>query len=228
MQRVSFSIPTVVLSGLMLLNATCGQTQAAVALNGTFGFTPIGTITYSGSNLGQADSVTFPGIEVVNTVPPTYNGAANDFSSGAAGIPLLSHVTINPSSLNLPSVSGTFIPVSDVNFLVISDGTSPADRFDFSLLGLMKTSSGPSDLEVYGEGILHDTQGVFSDTTGLLGIAFTQSGSSGAVNASFSVATSVVPEPGTMAAGCLAVGCVLLGFSSGGRSKAFLRRQCRS
>ena len=196
----------------VLLGAACLQVKAAMPLSGTFGFTPIGTVTYSGSTLGQAASVTLPVLDIVNTVPPTYQGAANDFYSGAGSIPLLSHVIIDPSTLNLPSIFGSFVSVNYLNFLTISDGTSPANRYDFSLLGLMKTSNGASDLEVYGQGILHDTQGVFADTAGILSIAFTQTGQSGAVNASFSVATSAVPEPGTFAVGVFAAALVILGI----------------
>ena len=212
------------LTGLLFLAAGPWEASAALALNGTFGFTPIGTISYSGLNLGQADSVTLPATEVVNTVPITYDGAANDFYAGSSAIPLLSHLAVNPSTLTLPSVWGSFVPRGYVNFLVISDGTNPNNRYDFSLLSLMKTSNGPSDLEVYGEGILHDTQGVFADTTGLLSIAFTQTGQNGAVNASFSVATSVVPEPGTLVAGCFAFGWVLIGSFAYGRRSATVGR----
>ena len=207
---------------VLLLVACRWEANAALALNGTFGFTPIGTIGYTGSNLGQAGSATIPVTEVVNTVPATYNGTANDFYNGSGAIPLLTHIGVNPLTLTLPSMSGSFVPSTYLNFLTISDGTSPNNRYDFSLLALMKTSNGPSDLEVYGEGILHDTQGIFADTSGLLSIAFTQAGQNGAANASFSFATSVVPEPGTFLAGCFGVGCVLLG------SFAFGRRRARS
>lgn len=215
MGRTNGSNLRTLLSSLFVLAAACGPLKGAVALNGTFGFTPIGTISYSGASLGQADSVTLPTTELINTVPATYNGSANDFFSGANSIPLLSHVSINPSTLSLPSVWGSFVSVSDANFLVVSDGTSPANRYDFSLLELMKTSGNGSDLEVYGQGILHDTQGIFADTPGVISIAFTQTGQTGAVNASFSVASSVVPEPGTLAAGLAALGVAILGLVRG-------------
>src|SRR5260221_4347465 len=91
------------LIGLLLVGAGSWEAAAAVALNGTFGFTPIGNISYSGPNLGQADSVTLPATEVVNTVPATYNGVANDFYAGSSAIPLLSHLEVNPLTLSLPS-----------------------------------------------------------------------------------------------------------------------------
>jgi hypothetical protein len=194
---------------VLVMAATRWEAGAAVEINGTFGFTPIGTISYSGPNLGQSDSVTLPATEVVNTVPVSYNGIANDFYAGSSSVPLMSQVAVNPLTLILPAVWGTFVQSDYVNFLTISDGTTPNNRYDFSLHNLMKASSGGGDLELYGEGVLHDTQGVFADTTGLLSIAFTQA-QSGAVNASFSIATSVVPEPGTFAAGCFTLGFVMV------------------
>lgn len=199
-------------AGLCLLGFGVSESKAAVTLNGTFGFIPIGTVTYTGTSLGEADSVNLPATEMVNTVPANYGGAANDFYTGSAAIPLLSHVTVNPLTLGLPSVWGSFMAASEPNFLLISDGTSPANRFDFSLVELMKTSSGASDLELYGQGVLHDTQGIFADTPGQISIAFTQTSQTSAVNVSFSVATSVVPEAGTLTAGCVAAGLALLEF----------------
>jgi hypothetical protein len=219
-----FIFQQLALCSVLFVAVGCWEADAAVALSGTFGFTPIGTITYSGANLGLADSVTLPATEVVNTVPATYNGVANFFYAGASAIPLLSHLAVNPSTLSLPTVWGSFTPSSYLNFLVISDGTSPNNRYNFSLLDLMKTSNGSSDLEVYGQGMLHDTLGVFADTPGLLSIAFTQTGPTGAVNASFSVATSIVPEPGTLVAGCFALGWVLIGFFAYGRNSAGFRK----
>ncbi|HLH56761.1 MAG TPA: hypothetical protein VKY92_24460 [Verrucomicrobiae bacterium] len=210
--------------GLVLL-AISGQVRlhAAVALNGTFGFTPVGSITYSGPDLGQADSISLPATEIVNTVPANYNGSLNDFYSGPAAIPLLSHVNLGALTLSLPAQSGTYTPVNYPNFLVISDQTNPADRFDFTLIELMRASSSSSDLEVYAQGILHDSSGVFSDTSGLLSITFTQAGPGAAVNASFSVASTAVPEAGTIASGCVALGVSILGFAGVARNKLRLR-----
>ena len=179
-------------------------------LSGTFGFTPVGTITYSGTDLEHASSVSFPSTEIVNTVPETYNGGPNDFFTGGSMIPLLSQVTLTALNLSLPALFGSFTTVNNPDFLTISGGTAPNDRFDFDLVELMKTSNGSASLDIFGRGILHDTQGVFADTPGLLSIAFTQTGQNGAVNASFSVATSAVPEPGTFFAGFSALAIFLV------------------
>jgi hypothetical protein len=197
---------------LITAGATCCANAAVEAISGTFGFTPVGDITYTGADLQQASAVTFPSLEVVNTVPAAYNGSANDFATGASSIPLGSFVTINNGNgtLTLPAVQGVYTPAIYPNFLGISNGTTPSDRFDFDLVELMRTSSGSSSLDVFGMGILHDTLGIFSDTPGLISIAFSQSGQGGAVNASFSVASTVVPEPGTLVAGLCALGFVLL------------------
>jgi hypothetical protein len=200
------------LSLLVTAGACCCANAAVEALNGTFGFTPIGDLTYSGPDLQQATSVTFPALEVVNTVPAAYNGNANDFATGASSVPLGSFITINNGigTLTLPAVQGVYTPSIYPNFLGISNGTTPSDRFDFNLLELMRTSSGSSSLDIYGMGILHDRLGIFSDTPGVIAIAFTQAGQGGAVNASFSVASTAVPEPGTLIAGVCALGFVLL------------------
>lgn len=192
---------------------------AAMALDGTFGFVPVGTISYSGPNLGQAASVTLPTIEIVNTVPASYNGNPNDFYSGPASIPVLSQVSVSPLTFSLPSQWGSFVAVNYPNFLAISDQTNPSDRFDFSLVDLMKTSGGASDLEIFAQGILHDSSGVFADTPGLLSISLSQAGSGATVNASFSVATSAVPEPGTLAEGGLALGLALAGLAKVARKE---------
>jgi len=196
---------------LLLLVGACANTNAAVELNGTFGFTPIGDIAFSGTDLEHASSVTFPSTEVVNTVPSTYNGSPNDFFAGTTGIPILSHVTLSPLTLSLSALSGSFSAVNYPAFLEVSSGTAPNNRYDFDLLELMKTSNGSSSLDIYGKGILRDTQGVFADTPGLFSIAFTQTGQGGAINGSFSIATTAVPEPGTFLAGFCALGFLLLG-----------------
>jgi hypothetical protein len=204
---------------LFLLLFAAVPLKGAVLLNGTFGFAPVGTVTYNGASLGEAESVKLPSTEIVNTVPLMYNRSPNDFYSGPNRIPLLSYVSIDPLTLQLPSVGGSFVSVNYLNFLVVSDGTTPAGRYDFNLVELMKTSAGGSDLEVYGQGILHDTQGIFADTPALLSIAFTQPGSGGAVNASFSLASTTVPEPGTVAAGVIAFGVAARGMARLGRKR---------
>src|SRR6516225_1053735 len=197
---------------LLSLFTTIGSAKAAVVpLNGTFGFTPLGDVSYSGADLEDAVSITLPSMELINTVPAIYNGNPNDFFSGPASISLGAQVAIAPLTLNMPVISGSFSSVSFINFLDIPGSGTPGDHFDFDLLELEKTSSGPSSLNLYGTGILHDSQGHFADTPGIISIAFTQTGQIGAVNASFSVATSSVPEPGTITTGAFAIAFLLIG-----------------
>lgn len=195
---------------------------AVVDLNGTFGFTPVGEITYTGPSLAQAGSIVLPSLELVNTVPANYGGRVNDFAAGPSSIALGSSINLNNGNgtLTLPSVQGVFTSVNFPDFLRISSGTTPANRYDFDLLELMTTSNGFSTLNVSGLGVLHDSLGIFADTPGIISIAFTQTGLGGAVNASFSVA-SAVPEPGTFAAGLCALGSVVFyGLARNRRSRS--------
>ena len=104
----------------------------AATANATFGFTPIGTISANnGGDILAATAITMPGIEVVNTVPPTNLGSANDrFCTGtnaATCVALASNVTLSP--LTIPLMTGA---VSLPNFLSFSSSTTPTNRYTFS------------------------------------------------------------------------------------------------
>jgi hypothetical protein len=211
---------TIPLFSLILVVGASFSATAAVEMNGTFGFVPFGDITYTGSDLAHASSVSLPANELVNTVPQFFNGKANDFFSAASAIPTFSQVTLNlsksdPLSLDLSMIGGSFSTASLANFIIAStpalghNGTTPGDRYSFELLEIMKSTSTGYPLYISGIGVLHDSAGQYLDTPAALNIGFTQT-ESGTINASLTVATTAVPEPGTIATGCCALGFLLL------------------
>ncbi len=217
---------TAPLFSVFMAATTCFPAKAAVDV-GTFGFVPIGDITYTGLDLEHATSVTLPANSValptasgfVNTVPQFYNGNPNYFYSGANSIPLLSLGNINihqlnPPVLDLSAIGGSYSAVGLGDFLIL---TTPFDTYRFDLEELLRTSSDPLSLILYGTGTLFDANG--SSVPGSISMAFTQTTLSSAVNASFTLATAAVPEPGTIGAGCCALGFLLLaGLRRAGRS----------
>ena len=196
----------------LLLASGVGLEARAAMIYGTFGFVPLGNVTYSGPDLGDATSLGLPEHGLINTIPDSYNGNPNDFSAaGAAVLNLLSQVDLSSLVLPLTGVvpAGDFLSFSaDTSF---ASGTTPSDRYDFDLQTLTKTSSGSSSLNLSGTGVLVDTIHGFANTPALLSLALTQSAPGGAINVSFSLATAVVPEPGTVGAAAAALAmCVLL------------------
>jgi hypothetical protein len=182
---------------------------SADPINGTFGYVPIGSTTFTPpGNIGTATSVMIPPTEVVNTIPPTFLGNPNAFASGPASFFLGASVTVSPLTLNPMSVNdGMFHPEVLPAYLTFASGTggtTPANRFVFSMSSIRWASSGPQELDFAALGTLHDTAGVFMDQRSDLSGSFTQPSMGGPVNASFTFETPAqitppgVPEPASL------------------------------
>jgi hypothetical protein len=187
-----------------------GGDASADPLNGTFGYVPIGSTTFTPpGNIGTATSVTIPSTEIVNTIPTTFLGNPNAFFAGPASFSLGASVTVNPLTLNPMHVGdGMFHPENHPGYLTFADGTggtTPANRFVFSMTSIRWASSGPQELDFAALGTLHDTAGVFADQTSDVSGSFTQTVAGGSINASFTFETPAgitpptgVPEPASL------------------------------
>jgi hypothetical protein len=145
--------------------------------------------------------VTIPALESVNTVPPTYLGNPNDFFAGASAINVGDSVTISALTLNPTNINGGLTTLVLPNYLIASSGSSPANRYEFSMSSIRWSSSAATDLSFVAFGTFHDTAGVFSDNAASISGSFTTTGT-GSVNASFTFDTPpapnlITPEPAT-------------------------------
>lgn len=142
---------------------------AATEINGTLGFIPVGNVTYSGAALGSSTSVSVPALELVNTIPPTFNGNPNGFLSFVAPGDL---VTLAPLTI-APAGSETII----------------FDGFTLIVSGIAFSSAGAGDLHMEAFGTVSGNG--FNTTPAEFSASFTQtSGGDGAVNGSFTLDAS--------------------------------------
>jgi hypothetical protein len=186
------------------LAASAVASQAAF-INGTLGISPIGTVTYTGADLGDATSVTVSSLEIVNTTPTTYNSINNDFAVGSYSVSTYPAFTlVNISTTTLTS------SLSGISSFLTFNSTS-GDTYKFNLSSWTTSSSGANNLSFEGTGTLYDSQGHFLSTTTKISASFTTTGD-GAVNGSFTLSTVPVPEPATFIAGLGAL--CLFGFTA--------------
>jgi len=129
-----------------------GGDASADPLNGTFGYVPIGSTTFAPpGDIGTATSVTIPSTEIVNTIPATFLGNPNAFFSGPASYSTGANVTVSPLTLSPMFVNDhTFHPEVLPAYLTFASGTggsTPANRFVFSMSSIRWNSSGPQELD---------------------------------------------------------------------------------
>ena len=208
-----------------------GGDASADPLNGTFGYVPIGSTTFAPpGDIGTATSVTIPSTEIVNTIPATFLGNPNAFFSGPASYSTGANVTVSPLTLNPMGVNDhTFHPEVLPAYLTFASGTggsTPANRFVFSMSSIRWNSSGPQELDFAALGTVHDTAGIFTDQTSDISGSFTQTTMGGSVNASFTFETpatisaaTAAPEPASLT--LLGLGALgLLGYGWRKRKQA--------
>jgi len=180
-----------------------GAAQAA-QLNANLGFIPMGGATsYAGPNLQNATSVTFvapPAVSMVNTIPASYLGAVNDFSTGPLQVSLASHVTISPLTFDFSEQDG--VPGSGAFTVTFNTAAGVAV---FTATSFTKSSASPNTLDLL---ILGETSGIGFDTSPsqLLSNFNQVGGPPNAVNVSstFSSPPERTPEPSAIL-GVLAV-----------------------
>ncbi len=190
--------------GLAVLAEKPAQAQV---INGTFGFTPVGNITYTGASLDTATAINISGNETVNTVDGAiYLGRPNQFNptSGSpyamtlgqsvflSGAPstMVIPVTTNASAFGSPFL--TFVTggltfsyrITSVTSFV-GTSTPPGAALSFNTLGVL-TSSGTTNQSAQLSG------------------SFTQTSPTASVNGSFTFSSppsvvAAVPEPGVVA-----------------------------
>jgi hypothetical protein len=208
--KMKTSYPFNRLGSLVLLGAglMLGQAANAAFVNGTLGFVPFGSITYTGATLGSATSITIPALEIVNGEPAVYDGNPNTFITGPGAVDIGSAVALSTTTLTFPQ--GAISGYLQFSYDLLDPGTTPQGRYVFSLATLSESSSGPNNLSFQAYGTLTDLAGYYSPTPAQFSGSFTSIGS-GTVNASFSLNSPVTaPEPGTYAAGIGGLAIVLL------------------
>jgi hypothetical protein len=182
-----------------------GAAKAALVLNGSFAASSIGSgATYTSSSLKLDSQNVLSGSTTgdFTTLFPDDNNFAN-------GVTPYSFVTATTATISGIGSSSTH-PTSEniVNFFQLTSDSTPANRFDYALTSLYYQSPG----KFYGNGIIHDSTGVYEDTYASVIISY--SGVPGNYSYGFTMATGgAVPEPGAYAglAGALAV----LGIGAG-------------
>ncbi len=194
MARIASVLTTVAFTSIIPFSL--GNVAQAQQVAGSIGFTGVGSVSFTGPNLGSAITLDFPDINIVNIVDPTYNmgGPAipNDFFVSPLLVSLSSPVTITPNLLD------TTIPVP---FSV--DFTTAVGLATFTGTSFFRASAVSNALDISYEGILTGTG--FQPTNAQLSLAFTNTGN---VNYSGTLATipnipnpqglESVPEPGMM------------------------------
>lgn len=179
---------------------------SAATLNANIGFSPLGSTTYTGSNLANATSINFANTNLVNTNNPTYQAPGgsllpNDFYDGnAGGSPQAFAVSLG-STLTLSPDPFTISPTASLPFVVTF--TSATGPVTFTSSSFTTSSSGPNALDFAFLGTLTGTG--FDPSTASLTFAFTQTGGvGGAVNYSATIASppnvapTSTPEPSAL------------------------------
>jgi hypothetical protein len=193
-----------------------GNGARAAFANATFGYVPFGSTTFTGANLGSATSITIPGLELVNNLPPMFLGNPNNFNGGPNGFSLASTVTVNPLTLNPMFIGdGIFHNLNLPNYATFAGGgggSTPANRYTFSVTSIRWDSSNPNEIDFIALGIFHDSNGTFANDSADISGSFTTTGVGNppTVNTSFTFETPTTittgaPEPATV---------TLLGFGA--------------
>jgi hypothetical protein len=187
------------LTAVLLAFSTAGM-ASLLSPNATFGFIPLGgALAISpGNDLLAATSVTLPSSELINTVPSTAFGIANDFDGATPLLTAGNSLVLNPLTISLTSG-----PVSLPDLISFPSSTG---RFDFSASSeVVSFSAATRSVSALFLGTFHDTTaGGFSDAPASVTFSFNQSAANTATNDSATFSTppqaviASVPEPGSL------------------------------
>lgn len=171
---------------LLIPIALCASAAYGSTINGTFGWVPpANSVSFAGSVLGSATSVTIPAVEMINALPPLYLGQPNDFAGLLTLGANLSVIPTNP----VAHIGDGFFPDLEPAYAEFL-GT----RFEFDLASIEWSSSRPTNLSLLADGSLIDHLGLFDPTAVQISGSFTTTGS-GAINGSFTLTTTPVATP---------------------------------
>ena len=192
------------LAGSVAAFGFAGAAQAA-QLNANVGYVPVGVVSYTGPNLSNATSVTFPALNFVNTNPATYLGKPNDFFSGPLAVSLGSNVVLSPLTFDFSEPDGVVGAGAFTVTFATTSGTATFTATSFTT----DTSPGSTDtIDLLIQGTITGTG--FDTTLAEILVNLNQVGGPGnAVNASSTFASkpsppTSVPEPSAIL-GILAV-----------------------
>jgi hypothetical protein len=199
-------------AALMAALLSPAVSQAAF-VNGTLGFIPFGAqASFVGANWASATSLTFASNpHYVNTLP-----SGNGFNAGTGvtqltGFPAATSAQLFVSTAPL-TLSG--VGTSPVSVPVTSLFSFGSGRWLFDLVTLSRSSSGPNNASLAGQGVLRDTAGVFQNTQAAFSLSNPTVAGNNLSNYSVSFAAggvSAVPLPAALpllAAGLAAFGAL--------------------
>jgi hypothetical protein len=179
-----------------------GAIAQAAQLNANLGYIPVGTVSYTGSNLSNATSVTFPALNLVNTNQATYKGDPNDFFSGPLAVSIGSTVTLSPLTFDFSEGDGVVGAGAFTVTFATASGTAT-----FTATSFTTDSANPNTLDLLMQGTTTGTG--FDPSPSSILVNFNQvGGPGGVVNASSTFASPPItmdtPEPSAIL-GILAV-----------------------
>jgi hypothetical protein len=138
---------------------------------GTFGYTGLGTPSYTGANLGSATSVTVPTGIFVNNVPTMYLGQPNIFYPATEFQVYLS--AVYPTALTVSNINTGSVTYNLNDYLTWAFS---GDTYYFSLGSGSWTSSGIGNLSFQGLGTFSDSLGDYIGGPAEISLGFTQNG----------------------------------------------------